>query len=307
VSNLEYAECVTPGAALRGALGGAAQLLARAGIGTARLDAEVLLSHSLAMPRERLLIELDTRLGSAQAKRFAALLARRLDREPIAYIVGRQEFWSLDLAVSPEVLIPRPETERMVEAGLTLAAQAAPGTPLRILDLGTGSGAVAIALAKELASAQLYASDSSRPALAIARRNAALNGVIERISFCHGDLFEALDDRAAPFDLIVANPPYIQTAEIDGLAPEVSRWEPRIALDGGADGLDFYRRIAAQSRRFLATGGALVVEIGAGSAAEVLAIFGQAGFCRDIGVLHDYAGRERVVTVRDLENCRHAN
>src|SRR5262245_7869240 len=278
------------GIRLRDALSQAANLLARAGIENATLDAEVLHSHGLGLTREELIVTGDSTVSAEQAKRCAALLARRLQREPVAYIVGRQEFWSLEFQVTPDVLIPRPDTESLVEVALRLAAASPPAQSLRVLDVGTGSGAIAIALAKELPLAENYASDIDPSALTIAHRNAVLNGVACRINFFCGDLFEGLGNKR--FDLIVCNPPYIRSAEIDTLKPEVSRWEPRSALDGGVDGLDYYRRIAFEAGRFLTTDGAVVLEIGASTGEKVLSILARARFCRGAEIVCDYAGRE---------------
>jgi release factor glutamine methyltransferase len=285
------------GARLRDALAQGAQMLARAAIDGARLDAEVLLAHGLGLSREQLIVGADHPLNARQAERYVASLARRLAREPVAYIIGRQEFWSLDFQVTPDVLIPRPDTERLIEVVLTLAAEMAATPPLRILDIGTGSGAIAVALATELPSAQFCASDISPAALAIARRNALAHGVAERVDFRQGNLF-AVCAAGERFDLILSNPPYIPSEMLAALAPEVSRWEPRGALDGGADGLDFYRSMAAQAGEFLTPRGAIVFEIGAGMGAEVLAILARAGISRDGAILRDYAGRERVAVAR---------
>ncbi len=283
---------------VRELLSRAVSRLAAAGIDSARLDAEVLLGEVLAMTRERLIVASHLSLQAHQVKRFEALLQRRLQREPVAYIIGRQEFWSLDFQVTHDVLIPRPETERLIEIALLLAAESPSDEPLGVLDIGTGSGAIAVSLAKELPSARIYATDISPSVLAIARSNATLNGVVERITFRCGDLFAAIADQEAQFDLMVVNPPYIRRAEIATLKPEVRQWEPHSALDGGADGLDFYRRIAAQAGHFLAPNGAIALEIGAGMGSEVLPILIQAGLYREVKIAHDYAGRERVVLAK---------
>jgi release factor glutamine methyltransferase len=232
----------------------------------------------------------------AHRRAYELLLARRLDREPLAYITGSREFWSLDFDVTPAVLIPRPDTERLVEIVLSLAAGAGDGRGPRIIELGTGSGAIAIALARELPRARICAVELSAAALAVARRNATRHGVADRIDFVDGDLFAAIDGRPR-FHIVVANPPYIPTAEIAALDPEVSRWEPRRALDGGLDGLDCYRQIAAEASRRMVAGGALAVEIGAEMAKSVVAIFRSAGWA-EVGVDQDYAGKDRVVVAR---------
>jgi release factor glutamine methyltransferase len=285
---------------LRQALLSGVQGLRRAGIGTARLDAEVMLGHVLAMTTEQLVSMPDMPLTGEQTQRYEATVRRRLEREPVAYITGQQEFWSLDLHVTPDVLIPRPETERLVEVALTVATSRLHATPMRLLDIGTGSGAVAISLAKELASAKLWATDVSTAAVAIARGNAARNGVSEKIKFLCGDLFVPIDAAAGEFALIVANPPYIRGGEIAGLAPEVSHWEPRLALDGGTDGLDFYRRIAARASCYLALHGAVALEIGSDMGEAVAKLFDANGGYESANIFQDYAGRDRVVVAQKL-------
>ena len=268
-------------------LGAATDRLAAAGIDTARLDAEVLLAHALGVGRAGLYARL--REEVADPSRFASLLERRLRREPIAYIVGEQEFWSLSFAVTLDVLIPRPETELIVSASITrwraalprgLSAAPARGQaprerrPPTLLDLGTGSGCIAVALARELSDARLTAVDVSPAALAIARRNATRHGVAERITFLTGDLYAPLPADAT-FDLIVSNPPYL--APSDPTSPETA-FEPRSALLAGADGLDVIRRIIAGARAHLVSGGQLLIEIGAGQSEAVLALANAGGF-----------------------------
>lgn len=277
---------------------GAWRLISK-GIESAALDAEVLLGHVLGLSRAQTLVAANTPLDGAQSRTYERLLARRLEREPTAYITGEREFWSLDFRVSPDVLIPRPETELLVEIALRLARESAPARPLRIIDLGTGSGAIAVALASELTSAEIIATDVSAEALAVAAGNAVRNGVAERIRFVQGDLFDAIQPERL-VDLVVSNPPYIRRSDIDTLEPEVSRWEPRGALDGGLDGLDYYRRIAAQAFRYLAPHGALAVEIGAGMGRAVAALFQDAAECAGVSIYNDYAGIERVVVARKV-------
>jgi release factor glutamine methyltransferase len=274
----------------------ATQRLSAGGIDNPRLDAEVLLAHCLNMSRAQLVLANDLPSAPADLRRFETLLQRRLAREPVAYITGTQEFWSLDFAVTPDVLIPRPDTERLVEVALLCTAKSAAVKPPQIVDLCTGSGAVAVSLARELPLAQIYATDNSPAALALARRNAEAHQVAARVKFFAGDLFHAMvPPPEAGFDLIVTNPPYVRRAEIATLAPEVSRWEPRAALDGGNDGLDFYRRIAAAAPDYLAEWGVLALEIGADMAREVSAICAETGRYREIEVFQDYAGRDRVI------------
>lgn len=283
---------------LRQTLAEGAQRLFPAGVETPQLDAEVILSHVLAMTREQLLVSQDLPLSAEQIRQYRELLSRRLTREPVAYITGRQEFWSLDFHVMADVLIPRPETERLIEISLALTGELPQTESLQVLDIGTGSGAIAVSLAKELPSAMIWATDVSFAALKVARRNAARNGVTARVQFFHGDLFEAASEFAGRFDLIVLNPPYIRSAEIDALEPEVSLWEPRGALDGGADGLDFYRRIARQARDYLTPNGAVAVEVGADMGKEVGRLFTAAGRYTGVAIFQDYAGRDRVVVAR---------
>ncbi len=260
--------------------------LAERGIDSGRLDAELLLADLLQLDRVGLYLNFDRPLTAEELGHFRERVGRRARREPLQYILGRAEFWSLSFRVGPAVLVPRPDTEVLVEEALARALPAA-----RILDVGTGSGAIAVALAHELPTARLTAVDLSEAALAIAEQNAHDNGVAERIGFSRADL-HALPE--GEFDLVIANPPYIAEAEFAGLMPEVRDYEPQLALAGGADGLDAYRALARQAPRLLAAGGWLLVEIGAGQAAavqELLAAAGlEEGFTRD-----DYAGLPRVV------------
>ena len=286
----------TAGALLRHS----ARRLIAAGIATGARDAEVLLGHALGVSRERLVARAHEAVDDRQGAVYERLLLRRLEHEPVAYITGAREFWSLEFRVTRDVLIPRPETELLVETALEWARRrAADAAPLRIADIGTGSGAIAVALAAEVTTARLVATDISPRVLALARTNALQHHVGDRIQFIGSDLFAALP--AGPsFDLIVSNPPYIPGDDVAALEPDVSRWEPRAALDGGADGLDFYRRFAAQAGRHLAVGGALLLEIGAGMGGGVAQIFEEAGDWGGVFIRNDYAGRERAVIVRSI-------
>lgn len=272
-----------------------ARCLVSADIDTARLDAELLLGHVLGMTREQLVVDANRLLSPEQSEQYQSFLLRRLQREPVAYITGRREFWSLDFCVSSDVLIPRPETEVLVEVTLKLAAPSGAGQALRILDVGTGSGAIAVALASELPAAEIFATDVSEAALSIARRNALRHQVAKRIRFLQGDLFGALSEIREGFHLIVSNPPYIRHGEIADLDPEVSLWEPRSALDGGFDGLDFYRRIAAEAFRRLPPNGAVALEIGADMGAAVTALFEKVAAYAHVKVYQDYSGKDRIV------------
>jgi release factor glutamine methyltransferase len=270
----------------------AASFLAARGVENARLEAEVLLADVLGFERARLFAEPSRTLGDRERGAFEALLGRRGRREPLQHVRGRQEFFSRDFLVDRRVLVPRPETEVVVETVLC-AARALPSAA--IFDLGCGSGAIALTLALELPRAAVFASDVSPAAVAVTRENARRLGVSGRVEVCCGDLFRPYEGRR--FDLVVCNPPYVASGELRRLAPEVRDHEPRLALDGGPDGLDFYRRLAAEADGRLAADGALVVEIGEGQAGAVAAIFAAA----ELGVVateRDLAGIERVLTVR---------
>lgn len=278
-------------------------LLARAetrfssvGIDTARLDAEALLAHVLTLDRAQLFARMSAPIATEARGTFLQLVQRRALREPLAYLTGVREFWSLEFRVTPAVLIPRPETELLVETALRLLAQAKTlASPLRLLDIGTGSGCLAIVLAKELPTAEVWAVDASLPALAVAQDNAQRLGVAERIHFLQSDLCTALSQAERSFDLLVTNPPYIAHGELATLQPEVRNWEPGMALAGGEDGLDFYRRLLEESSQYLHSGGWLVMELGARQAAAVLDLFRASQSFQNPYCLRDYAGHERVV------------
>ena len=208
---------------IRGALLWGAQVLLQAGLENSRLDAEVLLRHVLDLEKEQLYMNGDAPISAGQEGKFRELVLRRSRREPVAYITGRKEFWSLDFFVSSAVLIPRPETELLVELVLQYVGRLAGGRPVRVLDIGTGSGAISVCLARELPAAQIVALDISPVALDVARVNAERHGVADRIRFLTGDLFSV---GLETFDLIVSNPPYIRSGELPWLAPEIREWEP---------------------------------------------------------------------------------
>jgi release factor glutamine methyltransferase len=241
-----------------------------AGLDTPELDARVLTGYAVELDQTALAVEPGRTLTDAQARTLAALAARRLAGEPVARIVGVKEFWGLPFVIADATLVPRPETETVVEAALEALDRDGPRTrALRIADLGTGSGALLIALLTELPSAAGIGTDLSRKALAVARDNAARHGVLTRTQFVACDYGAAL---RGGFDLVVCNPPYVRTSDIATLADEV-RHDPRQALDGGADGLDGYRALASQARTLLAPLGHLVVELGFGQEAAVAGLF----------------------------------
>lgn len=281
------------------ALQEATDLLSAAGVASARLDAEVLLRHVLAMRQEALFLNCSRPLTGEEQELFRRVVVRRIAREPVAYITGRKEFWSLDFLVIRDVLIPRPETECLVETALQLAGQMDKSASLKVLDLGTGSGVVAVCLHKELPHAEIFASDISSAALDIARTNGDRHGT-GAIHWAQGDLFRALAGRKESFQLIVSNPPYIRSSELANLPPEIGAWEPRSALDGGADGLDYYRRIIAEGHRYLAGGGYIVLEIGADMADDVARLFAGTRSYLEASVHQDYAGRDRVIAAKRL-------
>jgi release factor glutamine methyltransferase len=252
-----------------------AQSFSQAGVEDAKVDARALLCHALHIDRARLISDSERILEAREIAAISALAARRLRREPVSRIRGRKEFWSLTLNVTPAVLTPRPETETVVEAALdALGRDGMKMESLRILDIGTGSGALLLALLSELPSAVGVGTDISEAALEVARANAERNGLAARCNFVACDIAASVQ---GAFDLIVSNPPYISRGEIATLEPEVRDYAPAVALDGGNDGLDCYRAIAKDARRLLAPGGRLIVELGAGQEAEVRALFTQAG------------------------------
>ncbi len=259
-----------------------------AGISAARLEAQVLLAHVLGCTRTQLYTGFDKPLGEAELAGYRELIKRRLAGEPVAYLVSEHEFWGLPLHVDASVLVPRPDTETVVE--VARATRADRKAPCRVLDLCTGSGAIAVALAKELPPATIVATDVSEAAVALARRNAERNGFGDRIEVRCGDLWAPVAGER--FDLITANPPYIASAVIPTLEAEVKR-EPVLALDGGASGLAFYDRICAQAREHLSAGGALVVEHGYDQADAVRARFEAAGLI-GVTLVHDLAKNPRV-------------
>jgi release factor glutamine methyltransferase len=264
-----------------------------AGIDSAEADARLLMAHALGVDRAELIANGERALTVEQAEAIDALAARRLKREPVARIFGHKEFWSLSLQIGPAVLVPRPETETVVEAALNaFARDARPMAQLHILDIGTGSGALLLALLSELPNAVGTATDISAAALDVARANAECSGVAGRCTFIACDIAAGVP---GPFDLIVSNPPYVVHGEIASLPPEVRDYDPAPALDGGADGLDGYRAIAAQARGLLAPGGKLIVELGAGQEGAVRALFTKAGLAA-AAVLNDLAGIPRALT-----------
>jgi release factor glutamine methyltransferase len=255
-----------------------------------RLTAEVLLAHTLQQDRMSLYVHHDQPLEAEERSRFKTLVKQRIQGTPTQYLTGKQEFWSLEFQVAPGVLIPRPETEHLVEASINVAAQF---PQLAIIDVGTGSGNVAISLKKEIPHAEVYASDISEAALEIAKRNAGnlLDGE-SRIVFRHGDLLQPFSGNT--FDLIISNPPYVSAAEYETLSCEIREHEPKLALFAGEEGLDVYRQLIPQAHSYLNPHGYVLVEIGYGQKDSVVGIFEEHGFAIQ-NVIKDYAGIDRVM------------
>lgn len=267
------------------------QYFADKGVASPRLDAEVLLSHILGKDRMYLYVNFDQPLEPTELAAFREAVKKRAQRVPVAYITGRREFFGLSFAVTPAVLIPRPDTEVLVEAAQgRLQGRTSP----LVLDIGTGSGAIIISLLHKLPEARGTAVDISNEALTVARANAGRLGVGDRLELMRGDLFAPVADRV--FDAIVSNPPYIADADLAHLEPEL-RCEPQAALAGGADGLDFYRRLVGGAAALLAPGGFLAVEVGAGQAPQVVALTTPASDLAPAEIVKDYAGIERVVVL----------
>jgi release factor glutamine methyltransferase len=260
---------------------------------TASLDAQLLLMHVLGVDRAVLVAHSERPLTPEQSATYRDLVQRRAAGVPLPYLTGTRAFYDLDLIVTPEVLIPRPETEHLVEAAL---AWGRGRRGLRVVDVGTGSGAIAVVLAKHLPEAHVWALDISAAAQDVARQNAARYGMLERIEFVSGDLLAPLLSRGQQADLIAANLPYISSDELDTLA--VTRHEPRLALDGGPDGLDLIRRLLDQAPGVLGAGGLLLLEIGAGQGEQVRALAEAAFPGAQVQITPDYAGHERVVSVK---------
>jgi release factor glutamine methyltransferase len=280
------------GATVREALDSAVDALAAMGIDEPRLDAELLLGEAMGCERTALIVDGEAEVPASAARRFGEMVRRRLRREPVAYILGRKGFWRLELMVDSRVLVPRPETELLVELALELQ-------PARVLDVGTGSGAIALAVADELPDAEVTATDTSSGALEVARANAERLGLSERVRF-----FEGTFPPDGPYNLVLANLPYVAERDWPSLQPEVTKYEPRQALLAGPDGLDAYRAFIPGSaglfhRHARQRAGALAVEVGEGQAHAVAALFEEASVGA-IEVRRDLAGIERVVLGRSL-------
>lgn len=272
----------------------ATRSLEAVGIPSARLDAEILLSFCLKRDRLDFFKNPEMQITKNKQADFKKLVARRLKWEPVAYITGRKEFWSFTLEVNKDVLIPRPDTEVIVEEALSICKTQAFDKP-RILDIGTGGGAIALALAKELPQAKIVATDISPAALTLARKNARRLGLAKQIEFPRGDLFEPVD---GIFDIIVSNPPYIANQEYQELPAGVKDYEPRQALWAGQTGVEFYEKLIYQSKNHLKENGWLLLEIGAKQGESVRSMMESAGVYDRIDVRADYASMPRVIKGR---------
>lgn len=260
----------------------------------AELEAELLLRHALSMDRVHLYQRLTEEISPAAYKRYRKLLDRRLRHEPTPYILGRREFFGLEFEVTPAAIIPRPETEVLVELAIAFARERFGAGPFDFADIGVGCGAIAIVVAREVPPARVTAIDVSKRALALARRNAHRHGVEERIRFLHGDLLTPLD---APVDIIAANLPYVRTADWASAPMEIREFEPRRGLDGGADGLRLIRRLLRQAPAFVRPGGALFAEIGDGHGLDASALARATFPGARVEVRSDLAGLDRVLCV----------
>jgi release factor glutamine methyltransferase len=277
----------------------AMRLLQEEGLDTPRLDAEVLLGHVLGLARAQIHTHPDQRLDAAELDSYRELIERRRQHEPVAYIIGHKEFYGLDFYVDRRVLIPRPETELLVEKGLEIGRAAS--HPLTIADVGTGSGAVAISLAAHLPQAIIYALDASPQALEVAALNRRRHSVERRVHLLQGDLVSPLPE---PVDLIVANLPYVSGAEWEQLPRTITAYEPRSALDGGPDGLDAIRRLLAQARYHLKSQAMILLEIGATQGKAVTDLARRHFPRATVEVVQDYAGLDRMVVIEVQADSR---
>jgi release factor glutamine methyltransferase len=266
-------------------------------IDSPRMTAEILLAHALNTERIDLYLQHDKPLLKEELSKFKGLIKRRILREPVAYITGSKEFWSLDLTITKDVLIPRPDTEFLVEAALPLLPRQKTGPKMHVLELGTGSGAVVIALAKERPGHLFFASDISAPAADLAKKNADAHQLQHAISFFCGSWFNAVKQQPL-FDIILSNPPYIPSRDIEKLDPEISQFEPLVALDGDTDGLTAIKTIIETAGPCLKQGGYLLLEMGYDQMNQVNDLFHQCGSFKDAQFIKDYTGHYRVARLK---------
>lgn len=277
----------------------AEEALRDAGVTEARNEAEYLLMHVIGCKRHTLVIEASRMLTIDQEALFKESIRRRAAREPSQYITGEAEFYGFTFKVTKDTLIPRPETELLVDEALKCALSLKGKEPLTVIDLCTGSGCIAVTMALKLPGSTVYATDISKEALKVAAENASSNGVADNITFLEGDLFTALDEApAVRADIIISNPPYISEAELEKLETEVIGYEPKSALYGGFDGLTFYRRIITEAPERLSKGGFLLLEMGFGQSQSIRGLVERDKRYTDITILKDYSGIERVISGR---------
>jgi len=274
------------------------EYLERKEIDSPRLCAEILLAHLLNIDRVRLYLDFDQPLQNGEISRYRSFIRRRLNREPLQHITGIQEFWSLAFTVGPQALIPRPETELLIEQVLSLSGEAKVPQSPRILDLGTGCGVLAICLAKELDRAIIWASDISGEALDLARRNARKHGVEDKISFIGGDLLQPVSDQSLRFDVIVSNPPYISSEALSSLPPEVGDHEPALALDGGEEGMFYIQRIIEEGPDHLNPGGWVLLEMDPEQTIKSFKLIEKTEAYQKKYRVKDYSHRYRVVVAQ---------
>jgi len=267
-------------------------------IDSPRATGEILLAHALKFKRIDLYLNYDQPLVAEELTTFKMLIKRRIKREPVAYILGAKEFWSMDLKITQDVLIPRPETECLVEVALSFLSNIPPSQSQRILDLGTGSGAIVLALVSQQPRHVYFASDYFKKAAALASRNAAQHHFLERIHFFVGDWLTPLNPEKSGFDMIVSNPPYIPSRVIGKLQPEIHRFEPFAALNGDQDGLSCFRKIIGSAHNYLKPQGVLLLEIGHDQKDDVHRIVSNCDFYEDFNHTKDYSGCDRVVLMR---------
>jgi release factor glutamine methyltransferase len=279
-----------------------ADYLKKKDIDSPRLTAEVLLAYQLNIDRITLYLNFDQPLTEKELSGYRTLIRRRVRREPLQYITGVQEFWALDFTVNPHVLIPRHETELLVELAITRlkSLPALEGHSPRMLDLGTGCGAIAISLAKEAKKTQIWATDISADALKVAYLNAEKHGFADRIRFMLGDLWDPLLDQDVTFDIILSNPPYIGSDEFDGLSPEVRDYEPRIALDGHKEGMYYIDKIFTEGPAFLNPGGWIMLEMAPGQTEKALGLIGEIKGYGEKTRIKDYSNLYRVVMAQRI-------
>ncbi len=281
-----------------------AEYLEKKGIDSPRLTAEILLAYKLNVDRVTLYLNFDQPLTENEISGYRTLIKRRLQREPLQYITGIQEFWSLEFVVTPQVLIPRPETELLVEQAIERlkAFPAVENHTPRILDLGTGCGAIAISLAKEVQQTKIWATDISAGALKLARLNAEKHGVTDKIRFIQGNLWEPLLDQGVTFDIILSNPPYIASEEFKDLAPEVRDYEPRLALNGHEDGMTYIQTIILEAPAFMNPGGWVMLEMAPGQTEKALGLIGEIKDYGEKTRIKDYSHLYRVVMAQRKNN-----